>query len=380
MIKMKKILFFIHDLGQGGAEKVLVNLVNHMDRNKFNITVIALFGGGVNEQFLDKDIRFKTIFPFEIPGNSKLLKFLSPQLLHRICVKDNFDIEVSYLEGPSARIISGCKSNHTKLICWIHVEQHTLKRLAGSFRNLKEAKKCYGKFSRIICVSKDVQKDFMRLLGNNSNCQILYNTIESEKIIELSKEKVTQFGRRDEIKLVAVGSLKPSKGYERLLRTIRKLKNENFPIHLYILGIGPLEHKIEEYIENNNMKNTVTLLGYQTNPYKFVGKCDLFVCASYAEGFSTATTEALILGVPVCTVKVSGMTELLGENNEYGLVVENDEDSLYEGIKYLIKNPEILMKYRRKAKERGKRFFSEHTVTAVQDMLENVERKKENGN
>ena len=49
---MKKILFIIHDLGHGGAEKVLVNLVNHMDRNKFDITVMSLFDVGVNKQFL----------------------------------------------------------------------------------------------------------------------------------------------------------------------------------------------------------------------------------------------------------------------------------------------------------------------------------------
>ena len=47
-LNMKKILFLIHDLGHGGAEKVLVNLVNNMDRTKFDITVMALFGGGVN--------------------------------------------------------------------------------------------------------------------------------------------------------------------------------------------------------------------------------------------------------------------------------------------------------------------------------------------
>ena len=49
---MKKILFLIHDLGQGGAEKVLVNLVNNMDREKFDITVMSLFDVGVNRQFL----------------------------------------------------------------------------------------------------------------------------------------------------------------------------------------------------------------------------------------------------------------------------------------------------------------------------------------
>jgi len=47
---MKKVLFLIHDLGQGGAEKVLVNLVNNMDRSKFDITVMSLFSGGINEK------------------------------------------------------------------------------------------------------------------------------------------------------------------------------------------------------------------------------------------------------------------------------------------------------------------------------------------
>lgn len=69
---MTKILFLIHDLGQGGAEKVLVNLVNNLDRSKFDISVTALFGGGVNEQFLKSDIHFRAVFPKEVPGNSKL--------------------------------------------------------------------------------------------------------------------------------------------------------------------------------------------------------------------------------------------------------------------------------------------------------------------
>ena len=55
------------------------------------------------------------------------------------------------------------------------------------------------------------------------------------------------------------------------------------------------------------MEKYVDLIGYDINPYKYMSKCDLFVCASYAEGFSTAATEALVLGLPVCTVNVSGM-------------------------------------------------------------------------
>ena len=58
---MKKVLFLIHDLGQGGAEKVLVNLVNHMDLTRFDVTVMSLFGGGINEQFLKPEIKYLTV-------------------------------------------------------------------------------------------------------------------------------------------------------------------------------------------------------------------------------------------------------------------------------------------------------------------------------
>ena len=101
---------------------MLVNLVNNMDRSKFDISVTVLFGSGVNEQFLAPDIHFRAVFPKEVPGNSKLMKLLTPAQLHRMCVKEHYDIEVSYLEGPSARVISGCQDVSTKLVSWIHVE------------------------------------------------------------------------------------------------------------------------------------------------------------------------------------------------------------------------------------------------------------------
>ena len=94
---MKKILFLIHDLGQGGAEKVLVNLVNNLDRTKFDITVMSLFGGGVNEQFLKKDICYKTVYKKNIPANSRWMKLWSPEQLHQKYVKDKYDIEIAYL-------------------------------------------------------------------------------------------------------------------------------------------------------------------------------------------------------------------------------------------------------------------------------------------
>ena len=365
---MIKILFLIHDLGQGGAEKVLVNLVNHLDRSKFDISVTVLFGGGMNEQFLAPDIHFDFVFPKEFPGNSKLMKLLTPKQLHRLCVKEHFDIEVSYLEGPSARVISGCQNLETKLISWIHVEQHTIKALAASFRNVHEAERCYSRFDQMVCVSEYVKKDFCSILSYKKSCDVLYNTVESELIINQSKELVPELQKDENIKLVAVGTLKESKGYDRLLRIINRLRNEQYPICLYILGIGPEKDSLERYVKTNHLENSVCFLEYQTNPYKYMAKCDLFICASYAEGFSTAATEALILGVPVCTVEVSGMREMLGDC-EYGLITDNTEKALYQGIKSLLDDPEMLSYYKMQAQIRRKVFSTEKTVKAVEEML-----------
>lgn len=348
---------------------MLVNLVNNMDRSKFDISVTVLFGGGVNEQFLKPDIHFRAVFPKEIPANSKLMKLLSPAQLHKLCVKEHYDIEVSYLEGPSARVISGCPDPETKLVSWIHVEQHTMKKLAGSFRSEQEAKNCYYRFDQTVCVSRYVHNDFCRILDFKKPCCVIYNTVESNSILSAAEDHASELVEDGKTRLVAVGTLKESKGYDRMLRIIKRLRDEKYSIHLYVLGIGPQQTVLEKYIEENNLGDSITLLGYRTNPYKYVSKCDLFICASFAEGFSTAATEALIVGTPVCTVEVSGMKEMLGEQGEWGLVTENSEEALYQGIKRLLDDPRLLAQYKIQADLRGKDFSTDETVRAVEDML-----------
>lgn len=367
---MIKILFFIPNLSVGGAEKVLVNLVNNMDRSKFDITVQTLFAGGVNEQFLKEDIKYKYCFKKTFRGNIHVLKLFSPEKLYKKFIKEKYDIIVSYLEGPTARIVSGCTDKDTKLVSWIHVEQHTKEKASRSFRNYEEAKKCYEKFDNTICVSEYVKEDFTKIFDFKKPIEVLYNTNETKQIIELSRDEVDEnIFKSNEVKICVIGKLSVRKGCDRVLRIQKKLITEGFNSHIYFLGVGPDEILIREYVKNNNLQESVSLLGYQTNPYKFLSKCDLFVCASFAEGFSTAATEALILGVPVVTVEVSGMKEMLGENNEYGIVTENNEDALYEGIKKILTTDGLLESYAEKANERGKYFSTDKTVKAVEDMF-----------
>ncbi len=366
---MKRILFFIHDLGVGGAEKVLVNLVNHLNKELFDVTVVSLFGGGVNEQFLEPHIHYKCIWKKTFRGNSKILKFGSPRFLHRMFIKEKYDIEVAFLEGVVSRIISGCPNKETKLFSWIHIEQRERDRGTSSFRSYRESVRCYKQFAKIVCVSETVKECFQNNFPDVKEPIVRYNIVETDKILRLADTPLQSIIFNDnEINLVGVGKISRRKGFDKIARIICRLRKEGYPVHFYALGIGNARNEIEKYLVENHIENYYTFLGYQTNPYNYVKHSDLFICASVAEGFSTAATEALIVGTPVCTVKVSGMEELLGEN-EWGLITENSESALYDGIKRLLDNPDMLMNYREKAAQRGELFVTENLFKQIENLF-----------
>ena len=136
-------------------------------------------------------------------------------------------------------------------------------------------------------------------------------------------------------------------------------------------GAGRIAEEMERYLKSNGLQDTVTLLGYHTNPYCYVAKSDLFVCASFAEGFSTAATEALIVGTPVITTLCSGMEELLGSNGEYGIITENSEEALLKGLKDLLMSGR-LGELKEKAARRGSFFDKENTVAETERFFDSL--------
>jgi glycosyltransferase involved in cell wall biosynthesis len=371
---MKNVLFFITSLSGGGAEKVLINLVNNLDRTKYKITVQTLFDIGINRKYLKDDVKYIPGFRKQISGNVILMKLFSPKTLYKMFIKEKYDIIVSYLEGPPARIISGCTSSHTKKICWIHVEQHTLKAASHSFRSIKEANLCYSGYNQIVCVAETVKKDFDSIFKLNVPTKVLYNSNEDKVIRSFAEEEISSsIFSSDSINIISVGRLTDAKGYDRLINVHQKLINEGIKHHIYVLGIGPDEKKLRNQARLCGVSDTFHFLGFEENPYKFISKADMFVCSSRREGFSTAVTEALILGIPVISTECSGALELLGENNEYGIVTENSENGIYLGLKQMITDPGLLQHYKKQASERGKKFSIQKTINAVEDMLDNLE-------
>lgn len=387
-----KVLFLIHTLQVGGAEKILVNLVNNLDSNKYDITVMTVINTGAFRQKLNSNIKYKTIFDIKFlskknntSGNlysngSKIKRGLAKgyqffwrhidcKKIYKKHIKDEYDIEVAFLEGISAKIISNSTNKNSRKIAWIHVDVLKEKKTEKFFRNAKEEASTYKKFNTVVAVSEYVKMQAIKKYKlKEEKVLAKYNPIDRQEIIKLSNEEENEI-IKNKFTIVTIGRLSEQKGYDRLVKVVNRLNQEGFSFEVWIIGVGKEQQKLEQYIEDNNIEN-VKLLGYKSNPYKYIKKADLFVCSSRAEGFSTVVSEAIILDKPVVTTECSGMREILGKNSEYGIICENSENGLYESIKMILKDNKKLEYYREMAIRRKEIFDIKRSICSIEEMFE----------
>lgn len=349
----KKILFFIDTLSGGGAEHALVNLVNSMDIHKYDITVLTVFNIGTNRKYLSYGIKYKYIFKKMFRCNVIIFRLFKPEYLYKRFIGERYDVAIAFLEGVTTRILSGCTYSDTKLIAWIHGSLN-LKERIYPYRDYNECYNCYKKFDYIIGASQDVIDLFCSQMGRWGNIIVKHNIVKYDNICKMAMESVDDVKFDDGIPtLISVGRLVAVKAHIRLLHIHKDLISNGCIHRLYIIGEGRQRKKLERYINRNRLNDTVKLLGYKENPWKYISKADLFVCSSLSEGYSTVVIESLMLGVPVITTHCSGMNELLGGNNEYGVITGNNEKDLKEGIYRLISDQNLLCHYKTQAYIRG---------------------------
>lgn len=378
MKKIKRILFFITSLAGGGAEKVLVNMVNHLDEKEYDITVQTLFDEGINKKSLSDKIKYKSVFKKSFRGNIHFFKLFNSKILYQRFVHGDYDIVVSYFQGATTRIVSGCPDPEVKLVQWIHNEFHTEDKIVKCYRSRKECLNAQKRFDATAYVAQTVKSIYEETFpGIVRNGRVVYNVVETDKIRRLAEEVIDDVNfQKNCINMISVGRMVEQKAFDRLIRIVKKLVFlDRLPVHLFLLGQGILKEKLELLVKENDLEQNITFLGYKENPYKYVKKSDVFVCSSLHEGFSTAVTEALIVGTPVITTECSGMKELLGNNQDYGVVTENDEESLYLGLKELLLYPEKLKFYKEKAKDRGETFNVKNRIKEIDDFFEEILRR-----
>lgn len=367
---MKSILFIIPNLGGGGAEKVLVNLANKLDRNKFTVEIRTLFNENANRHFLNKDIKINTCFGRQFRGNRILFKLFTPEFLFKRLIKNKYDIIVSFLEGPGERIVAGCSNPQTRLVNWIHVEQHTIEVASSSYRSVREYSRYANRFDYTAFVSQTVKDDYLSFTNIAHPCGVIYNTNDTESILQKSKEPIPDGELPKGFNIFSIGRLTYAKGFDRLIKAHKTLREKGYNQNLIILGDGELKENLIALTRSLGVEDSVYLLGFKENPYKYLTYADLFVCSSRREGFSTAVTEALILGIPVVSTLCSGAEELIGKNGEYGIICENSTDGVLQGLSQMLATPSNLKEYREKALIRGREFSADKTIAQTEKLFD----------
>ena len=375
---MRKILFFMETVDFGGAETVFTNIIKNINKSKFCIKVVTERD---HELFTDE---IKAAVPYDCFIKTersavrdfwnkiviKLSLVLSERNIRKYFIRGNYDVEVAFCEGYSTKIIGNSGKRNCKKIAWVHTDVIKNPWSEKIFGSAEEEKKCYEKFDAIVCVAETMKESFIKKYGMAEKVHVLYNPLDFESIIEKSSEN-TDFKFGDGMRFVLAGTFIKIKGFDRFVKVCKRLKDDGEHFSALIMGDGEEKENIKKIIAETNLGDTVKILDFQTNPYKYIAHSDVYVCSSYAEGYSTAVSESVALNVPVITTECSGMREIFGEN-ECGIICENSEDGLYNAMKKVLENPSLLEKFSEEEKIRSKDFSLQKRVNAIEDFIESV--------
>lgn len=386
LVMKRKVTIITENLYGGGVQRILQIICNHFDYDRYNLTIYSVIEDIPYPPFYPSQIDYKYIFNtiqqkqkiweriwIKVKNKCKLFIYYhgSPRLFYQLFIKEKTDVAIAFIEGYATRIVAGFPKD-TKRIAWLHTDLENNPWTSVAFKSMNDEQKSYNDMDYIVCVSNIVKSTLKKKYDIKTKTKIIHNPIDKERIIRLADKKPETpycFSVKNN-RIISIGALINIKGYERLIKIAKRLVEDNYQFELLILGKGTQEAYLKNLIKKYDLTSYVQLIGYQTNPYPFLQAADIYVCSSLAEGYNTAITEALILGKAVVSTECSGVKEQLGENNEYGICTQNNEEDLYEGIKKMLQ-PAILSYYTQKAQERGKIFTLEESMNQIYNLIEN---------
>lgn len=345
---MKKICLLLNHLQlQDGVARVAIAIANCIaEHNNTEVTLIPIFKYNSEViDYLSPRVKVKPVFRTYFKGFKKIISYIPNKWMYNFLIGDRYDINIAFQHHLTPIIAAGIKDGIVSL-GWMH----------GYDENLR-FKKSYLSMKKMICVSKCNAERLKNAIGQYVEVDYCYNPIDDEAIRQQGNEAIS-IERSKYVQFISVGRMSEEKGYIRLLDCINKLKNEGYKFNLWLVGDGPQLSVLKQKTESLNISDYVTFLGKRNNPHAFTAKSDVFICSSFSEGYSTACTEAVILEVPVISTNVSGSHEII-EEAECGLVTKMDDDSLYNGLKMILDNPNLIYEWKATLKKTKYNFSSQ---------------------
>lgn len=375
----KHILFIMPDLPSGGAEKVLIDILRNFDYKRYDVTLLLKYRQGVYLNDIPSTVRLRTMFGASniwVERWHRLLGImhcyhLYHSILHKLVLLFTlrglkFDTIVSFMEGEAVRLHSYIVGKAAKNVSWVHIDLKTKHWSKVFFRSDCQEQDAYEKMDRIVFVSQEAKVKFLELFGIDAGkCSVQYNLIDSATIRELALSKDV---KKEKLTVCMVGRLNGQKRYDRALRVVKRLKEEGLDFVLWILGEGALRGEILETIDRLGIGGYVELKGFVKPSYAYMKAADVYWNTSEAEGYPLVVCEALCLGLPVVATDICGTNEILA-GGSYGLLTQEDDDSIYEGMRRMIESEAMRKEYSIKAIEGASVFDVNKVMSEIYSLL-----------
>jgi len=330
MTKKIKITGIIHELTMGGAERMMVNILNHFVQKEEEVHLIIFKNIGTLKALLHEKITIHDLQDLSVKkGMPKCLKEIYK-------IKPNIVFSgighVNIALAPFIPIMRRLLPNTR----WISRETNIV-----SLQNQEEKypkifnylyNKTYKNFDAIVAQSMDMKEDLEKNYPSTaSKITLINNPIDIDKLQNLSLEPIEFKFEENSIKLISVGTLRERKRQDLLLKTLSLLPTK---YSLVIVGSGEEEGRLKALTKSLELENRVSFEGHQTNPYPYMSHADLFILTSEHEGFPNVLLEANSLGTPVVAFAcLGGITEIIEEGINGFFVPNGDIEALALTIK-----------------------------------------------
>lgn len=347
--KRKKVLFITGPLNGGGAERVLVDVLRHWDRERADVDLLQVVGGGILDVLVPEWVGRLRAWPgycrgFSLAYNLSRSLHIHWPLRHRLrraCggSLDGYDAVVSFLEGLPLLCHALVAPRSAVNVSWVHSDIYTAPYERAQFGSEDRERRAYAAMDVVVGVSDGVVKAFRRRFPSLDSVKLrtIYNPVDAEAICTQAAAAPLDLkgGHCDGVfDIVAVGRLTDQKRFDRLIRLARTLRERaSRPFHITIIGDGELSDGLSRQIAAAGVSESVTLAGYAANPYGRMSDADLLVSCSYWESFSLVVAEAMVLGVPVLATRTAGPSELIGEGTRpRGLLCGHADEDILTGV------------------------------------------------
>jgi glycosyltransferase involved in cell wall biosynthesis len=347
-----KVLFVMQDLSRNGAVMAVLNLLRHLDRERFEIVLYVLRRAGVCLSEVPEDVRLVAA-----SRKHRYSKYLTPYYLLRLwgqARKCDVIVGASSLRMTYLAYVAGWLARKP-VVGSIQVVMD--KWLQGCRRwNTRAVRFIYPRLARCVCVSKGTVRGLLNAAPiKPENVRLAYDGYEVDRFVAGSDEEVPEWYAELLRKptLIAIGRFSEEKGFDLLIEAHAQVLQKNIDHNLLIIGSGPLRRELEGLVHRLGVTGSVHMPGHVPNLYPLLKNATAFMLSSRHEGFPGVVIEALALGTPVVATACGGPIESLSEG-KYGILVEpEDVASLADGITTILSDHVLREKYATAGPERA---------------------------